>query len=62
MVRKAFLAVMLFAFVSLASGCVSVYTDGCCGKQPAPKKTVKLMDKEPGILEKADSWVEKNLW
>ena len=64
MVKKSFLLVMLFAFMFLASGCVTVYTDGCCpDKQSGQcnKKDAKA-EKEPNILKKADNWVKENIW
>ena len=66
MVKKSFLLVMLFVFMFLASGCVTVYTDGCCsGKQPAQctKKIAKAeTEKKPNIVKQADDWVKENLW
>jgi len=64
MVRKSFLLVILFAFVSLSSGCVTVYSDGCCsGKPCAPKTTAKVTtEKGPGLVKQADNWVKENLW
>ncbi|HNW38866.1 MAG TPA: hypothetical protein PL125_03195 [Candidatus Omnitrophota bacterium] len=63
MIKRAFLLVTLFAFVFLASGCVTVYTDGCCpDKKAAPKKASKAENEEPNIVKKADNWVKDNLW
>jgi hypothetical protein len=64
MVKKSFLLVILFAFVFLASGCITVYTDGCCSnKQSDLKKTSQVETEEgPGIVKKADDWVKANLW
>jgi hypothetical protein len=76
MVKKAFLLVFIFVFLFLASGCVTVNTDGCCSnKQPAappcteriiqvrPEKSPKVKaEKGPNILDQADNWVKENLW
>ncbi|MDO8489466.1 MAG: hypothetical protein Q7S42_05090 [Candidatus Omnitrophota bacterium] len=66
MVKKSFIVVMLFVFMFLASGCITVYTDGCCaGKQSGQcaKKSTKVETEEgPGIVKKADDWVKEKLW
>ncbi|MDP3042035.1 MAG: hypothetical protein Q8N62_04835 [Candidatus Omnitrophota bacterium] len=70
MVKKSFLLAMLFVFMFLASGCLTVNVDGCCpDKQPnqcikkETKKETKKESKEgPGIVKKADDWVRENLW
>jgi hypothetical protein len=66
MVKKPFLLAMLFVFMLLASGCVTINTGGCCpDKYPAQctKKAVKVQtEKGPCMVEKADNWVRENLW
>jgi hypothetical protein len=66
MVKKSFLLVMLFAFVFLASGCVTVYTDGCCPDRQSArcskKSTKGATETGPNMVKKADDWVKKNLW
>jgi len=64
MIRKAFLLVILFAFIFLASGCVTVYTDGCCPDKPAsqcPHQTNK-MEKIKKAVKDTDDWVRTNMW
>jgi hypothetical protein len=62
--KKSFLLALLFVFIFLASGCVSitaekVYVDG----KPAGAKPAKASGEEdPGIIKKTDDWVKKNLW
>jgi len=58
--KKLFLLVMLFAFTFLASGCITVYTDGCCPKRPPGAK--EAFKKGVEAVEKVDNWVEDNLW
>jgi hypothetical protein len=66
MVRKSLLLVMLLAFVFLASGCVTIYTEKACvdcKSDQCMKKTAKPKTEEgPGIVKKADNWVKDNLW
>ena len=66
MVKKSFLLVILFVFMFLASGCVTVYTDACCSdKQSAQctKKAAKVeTEKGPGIVKKVDDWIRENIW
>jgi hypothetical protein len=66
MVKKSFLLVMLFIFMFLTSGCVTVYTDGCCPDKQSTQCTKKsaktAAEKEPSIIKKADDWVKENLW
>ena len=66
MVRKSILLVMLLAFTFLVSGCITVYTDGCCpDKQSGQcmKKAAKgETEKGPNIIDKADNWVKEKLW
>jgi hypothetical protein len=64
MVKKSFLLVILFAFISLAAGCVTVYTDGCCPDKSAGQGSVKS---SPGnkfceTVKNADDWVRTNIW
>ena len=62
MVKKSFLLVILFAFVCLTSGCLTIYNDGACANQ-CPKKSAKVATEEgPNVLKKADDWVKTNLW
>ena len=63
MVKKSFLVATLFVFMFLASGCITIYTDGSSPNKQSQciKKTVKA-DNEPNIIEKADDWVKENLW
>jgi hypothetical protein len=66
MVKKSFLLVMLCAFVFLASGCITIYTDKACdGTKSAqcPKKAAKAeVEEGPNIVQKADNWMKDNLW
>ena len=63
MVKKSFLLVILFVFMFLASGCVTVYTDGCCPDKQPGRKTGKVKTEEgPGIIKQADDWVKQNIW
>jgi len=64
MVRKSFLLVLLFAFICVASGCVTVYTDGCCPDKPAGQgsKKVNKGEKFTQAVKDADDWVKTNLW
>ncbi|MBU4251733.1 MAG: hypothetical protein KKC39_05420 [Candidatus Omnitrophica bacterium] len=70
MVKKYFLLAILFVFMFLASGCLTVNVDGrCSDKQPeqCTKKEVKVETRKevkegPGIVKKADNWVRENLW
>lgn len=64
MLKKSFLWAILFAFIFLGSGCVTVYTDGCC-----PDKAAKPASQNAGKMEKfsetvknADDWVRTNIW
>jgi hypothetical protein len=66
MVKKSFLLVLLFAFMFLASGCITIYTDGCSSDKRSAQ-CVKRTDKgeagkEPNMVKKADDWVKDNLW
>ena len=64
MVKKPFLLALLFVFMFLASGCLTINTDGCCPNKnlvKCPKKVVKT-ENEPNIIEKADNWVKDKLW
>jgi hypothetical protein len=66
MVKKSFLLSLLFVFMFLTSGCITVCKDGCCPeKNPAQctKKPAKTeTGKETNAIEKADDWVKANLW
>ena len=67
MVKKSFLLVILFAFIFLASGCVTicaekVYVDGKspqCIKKSTPGET---KGSPGGMVQKTDDWVKENLW
>ncbi len=64
MLKKSFLGAILFAFIFLASGCVTVYTDGCCpdkAARPAPQKAGKT-EKFSEMVKNADDWVKTNIW
>jgi hypothetical protein len=63
MLKKPFLLVMLFAFMCLASGCVTIYNQECCPDKDGQciKKAAKG-EKGPNIVKKADDWVKKNIW
>jgi hypothetical protein len=64
MLKRSFLWAILFAFMLLASGCVTVYTDGCCpgsaSKQGA--KQAGKGEKFTNVVKGADDWVKNNIW
>lgn len=64
MVKRSFLWAILFAFVFLASGCVTVYTDGCCPDKTPRSGSVQggKMEKFNEVVKGADDWVKKNVW
>lgn len=66
MMKKFFLLSVLFVFIFLVSGCITVNTDGCCPDKknnPCTKKIVKADSREDSSpIKKADDWVKKNLW
>jgi hypothetical protein len=64
MVKKSFLLVILFAFIFLVGGCVTVYTDGCCPNKPASQLSKKINkgEKFSEKVKDADNWVKTNLW
>ena len=66
MVKKTFLSVVLFAFVFLGSGCVTICAEKVCVDGDAAqcgKKTTQVTAEEgPNMIEKADNWVKENLW
>ena len=66
MVKKSFLLVMLFVFMFLASGCITIYTDGCSSDKRS-SQCIKKADKTepvkgPNMIKQADDWVKENLW
>ena len=66
MVKKSFLLGLLFVFMFLVNGCITVNADGCCSNKNSvqcAKKAAKTEGKkEPNIVTKADNWVKENLW
>ena len=67
MVKKSFLLAILFTFVFLASGCVTISAENIYvdGKSPqCTKKAAKGETKEGlgGMVKKADDWVKENIW
>ncbi len=66
MVKRSFLWAILFAFIFCASGCVTVYTDGCCpnnsAKQKAGKSGGNAGDKIINAVKETDDWVKRNIW
>jgi len=66
MAKGMFLSVVLFAFVFLSSGCVTICAEKVCvdgnSVQCTKKTTPVAADEEPNMIEKADNWVKENLW
>jgi hypothetical protein len=65
MVKRPCLWAILFAFIFCASGCVTVYTDGCCPNNAAKSGVSKGGGKGDKILEavkETDDWVKRNIW
>lgn len=62
MARTSFLLVVLGVFVFLSSGCVTVYSDGCCPDKQVKKTAQVSAEKKPNMIKQADDWVKENLW
>ncbi len=61
MMKKSFLAIILFIFLFLASGCTIVKGVGgaCVGTAGGVSEGFK---DDMSFLNKADNWVKDNLW
>jgi len=63
MVKKSFLLVILFAFVFLASGCVTISAENVYVDGKSPQCTKKAANEGlGGMVKKADDWVKENIW
>lgn len=65
MVKKSFLSVVLLAFIFLVSGCTlaRVTSGAACGFVQGAREGAKQGTQEDcNSIQKADIWVQDNLW